>query len=520
MTLQPLDRHDMPLRRQDKHIVMLVANGVTGDSRVQKTAISASEAGYRVTVIGMSKTGRRYVESLGGARVVRIPVPFTTFNAAKRGLAPKGRVGAAARTVKRLGKLDMKVRRQSVSRAQKRLDRLKQVGAARRQLANLRLRIVAFEALARLDRLGVLGADRVLRWSQHRAAPAGDDEAAERKLFRAKLTDFERAYLRELRHSDFDLVHAHDFTMIECANSAVVQAARDGGRPPFVYDAHEWVRGLTHLPRGTQAVSVQVEAENIAAAHSVVTVSPVLAERLQRENSLADKPGLVLNAPVASAVDPLSPLSVRTQAGLDDETPLAVYGGAVKASRGIGTLIRALPLLPDLHLAIVASTPDSAGVKEVLTEALEHGCRDRVHLVGYVAPDQVSNYLRTADVGVHPLLRCGNAELALPNKIFEYLHAGLPMVVSDMPAMSELVVRHEWGAVFAAGDHEALAGALRSVLADRDAYRSGLHDPVARERYSWEHQARTLIDTYDRLLFGLSSSDKAARDLGTLGTVS
>lgn len=147
----------------------------------------------------------------------------------------------------------------------------------------------------------------------------------------------------------------------------------------------------------------------------------------------------MLNAPVAGAFDPSVAHSVRAQAGLADDIPLAVYSGGMHESRGVMTLIQALPLVPEVHLAIVASSPHSARVVDVLAEAERLGRADRVHLVPYVSPEEVSSYLRTADVGVHPLLRSGNAELALPNKLFEYLHARLPMVVSDMPSMADMV---------------------------------------------------------------------------------
>jgi glycosyltransferase involved in cell wall biosynthesis len=186
--------------------------------------------------------------------------------------------------------------------------------------------------------------------------------------------------------------------------------------------------------------------------------------------------------------------------------PLAVYSGVVKAARGVATIVRALPLLPDLHLAVVARTPYTADVKELVAEAACLGCDDRVRLVPYVEHDEVSGYLASADVGIHPLLRSGNAELALPNKLFEYLHAGLPMVVSDMPSMSQLVIERGWGEVFVADDHEDLARVLRRVLAHPSFYAAGLQDSDARTWFSWERQARTLIETYDRLLGGKDAS--------------
>jgi glycosyltransferase involved in cell wall biosynthesis len=97
-------------------------------------------------------------------------------------------------------------------------------------------------------------------------------------------------------------------------------------------------------------------------------------------------------------------------------------------------------------------------------------------------------------VGVHPLTRYGNAEVALPNKLFDYLHAGLPVVVSDCRAMAEFVHRYRVGRTFAAGDAEALAAALRETIAERGMLRANI--AAASERFCWEREEPALLDFY------------------------
>lgn len=486
--------------RAGKHIVMLVANGVTGDSRVQKSARSAREAGYAVTVIGMAKSGERSIETVGGVRVIRVAVEYVLAQA----IVQKRKVThyAVEREAQAGVKSEMRSRRARVTRTQERLDRLLARGASRAVCMPLRMFIRADEVVLLASKVALVGLERAVQREARLAALQAPPDPAERESehFRAKLSDIGNAYLAELAQMEFDLIHAHDFAMVECARRAVDKTATTGGRSPFIYDAHEWVRGLTYLPPGRQAVIVESEAHNIRSADAVVTVSPVLAERLRDEHSLDETPQVVLNAPVAGAFDPSAAHSVRAQAGLADDIPLAVYSGGMHESRGVMTLIQALPLVPEVHLAIVASSPHSAHVVDVLAEAERLGCADRVHLVPYVSPEEVSSYLRTADVGVHPLLRSGNAELALPNKLFEYLHARLPMVVSDMPSMADMVSTHGWGAVFSAGEPQRLAEALRRVLADPSPYAAALEEPQARNRFSWERQVETLVRTYDRLI--------------------
>ncbi|MGI8574477.1 MAG: glycosyltransferase [Egibacteraceae bacterium] len=504
--------------RDGKHIVMIVANGVTGDSRVQKTARSAREAGYAVTVIGVAKSGERTVETVDDVRVVRVPIAYVLTDGAKL----EGQPRAVASRARAFLKPKMQARRARVTRTQEYLDNLLALGADRAECRPLRLSIRADEVTLLAGKAVFRGLERAAQRDARRARLEEPDAAErERKAYRAKLSDIGNAFLAELEGTDFDLIHAHDFAMIECARQAVDKVATSSGRPPFVYDAHEWVRGLTYLPLGRQPVVVEAEARNIRSADAVVTVSPILADRLRHENSLDETPQVVLNAPVAGAFDRSSKQSVRTQAGLPEGTPLAVYSGGVHQSRGVVTIIRSLPLVPEIHLAIVAISARSAGVSALLAEAAQLDCADRVHVVPFVAPDEVSSYLRTADVGVHPLLRSGNAELALPNKLFEYLHAGLPMVVSDMPSMAGMVRRHGWGEVFSAGEPQSLADALRKVLADPNFYAAPLGDVAVRERFSWERQAETLVRTYDRLIPGVATNntnDVAAGADGSAGT--
>jgi glycosyltransferase involved in cell wall biosynthesis len=153
----------------------------------------------------------------------------------------------------------------------------------------------------------------------------------------------------------------------------------------------------------------------------------------------------------------------------------------------------AVAQLPDAHLVLMAQgrTPY---LLSLLDRARSAGCAGRMHLLPYVAPQRISSFLRDATVGVHPLTRYGNAEVALPNKLFDYLHAGLPVVVSDCRAMAEFVSSHRVGRVFAAGDAESLAAALRATIAEGTLLRANI--AAARERFCWEREEPALLEFY------------------------
>ena len=96
---------------------------------------------------------------------------------------------------------------------------------------------------------------------------------------------------------------------------------------------------------------------------------------------------------------------------------------------------------------------------------------DRVHMLPYVPHWQVSDYLSSADAAVSPLHHLPNHEIALSNKFFEYAHARLPLITSDIRTMAEMVRSTGQGEVFKAQDLDDFVRVVRTVLADPQQYR-------------------------------------------------
>ncbi len=125
------------------------------------------------------------------------------------------------------------------------------------------------------------------------------------------------------------------------------------------------------------------------------------------------------------------------------------------------------------------------------------GVSDRLHLLPPVAADAVPGYLGEADVAVSPILAGpANHEAALPNKLFEMLHSGLPIVTSDIRAMSEFVREHQLGVVFRSGDAADLARAVTEVLADPERWTSRQERAALMHEWSWQAQEVPLGEAY------------------------
>jgi glycogen(starch) synthase len=125
---------------------------------------------------------------------------------------------------------------------------------------------------------------------------------------------------------------------------------------------------------------------------------------------------------------------------------------------------------------------------------------DRLHVLPYVAHDQVVSFLSSADIGVIPIHHWPNHEIALITKYFEYSHARLPIVVSDVKTMAETTRETGQGEVFRVADLDDYVRAVQAVLADPKRYRSAYDTPGLLDGWTWEAQAVVLDGVYSRLL--------------------
>ena len=162
------------------------------------------------------------------------------------------------------------------------------------------------------------------------------------------------------------------------------------------------------------------------------------------------------------------------------------------------TLVDALSHLdPGVHVAFVAP-PGNPVRLEIEQRAEDARLAERVHVVDFIL-EALSRYLGSGSLAVIPYLHTGNNDIALPNKLFESIQAGLPILASDMRALARYVADTGVGSVFRAGDAADLASKVTTMLGDLDLYRAALTDEV-REGALWNTQAATLIETYGSLV--------------------
>ncbi len=496
------------------HVVLLRASDVTQDARVKKMAVTLQRLGLRVTVVCRAPEGTEVGEpawsSLGPVRVLRVPAP--PYYSDALGVQRRRHRTAAGRWVPPTSAVRLR-------RLQGELLAAERAAARGRLLAPEaglpdRFSAAAVETRWLLNRVG-----RRTQRARRDVAEALDQRVQDavarteaRRSKRRRGTSWRRELVSvrefELRVATLvdglapDVLHAHDVSVLGLAVDAADRARVLGREVPVVYDAIENWAGMPREEWGTvrrHEALLRLEQEYAHRAAAVLTVSEPIAEALRERLRLAERPLVVLNAPPFEAVARGPQRRVREAAGVAPGTPLAVYSGSVSAARGLDTLIRAMPLLHGVHLAVVTVPFPHPSWPALEALAAELGVTDRVHAVPPVDPTELIGFLQDADAGVHTLPSGSvNHEMALPNKLFEYLHAGLPLVVSDAREMAGFVRAHHLGAVFRSGDPESLAAAVRQVLADPrpDVERVGR----LAAQYSWQAQEPRVAAAYTRAL--------------------
>jgi glycogen synthase len=274
----------------------------------------------------------------------------------------------------------------------------------------------------------------------------------------------------------FDVVHAND---LDTLPAAWLLARADGAR--LVYDAHElYTDQEPDPPRFHRAVAAALEGALARRADAVVTVSEPIARELQERLRLPETPAAVLNAPEREETNP----PPRADGPLR-----AIYQGAMGPGRPLEDLLVAAEHAPEVKFTLRVAGADP----EALRKAAAY--LPNVEVVDPVQPDRLVEALRGYDVGLvinRPVTR--NDELVLPNKLFEYLMAGLAVVVPRLPGMTPLVEGEAIGLTYEPGRPETLAASLSQLAMDwrRLDDMRGRARELALERYNAEEQTHRL----------------------------
>ena len=290
------------------------------------------------------------------------------------------------------------------------------------------------------------------------------------------------------------ICHAHDLDTLMTA--LLAKRALGPENLSVVYDSHEIAcEEYGDMAYMARAWRIFQERRWIKGADAIIAAWPGVSDYFYAHYGRRVD-AIVLNAPCIGVPVKAKPIASFVKMAPGEK--LVVFIGAIRHDRGVFVLLVALSLVDNWHLAFIG--PSNPVIERELTKrAIELDVSDRVHLMGLVPFDQVVNAVASADASV--LLNENtsmNFDLALPNKLFESVLAGIPIVVGGLSAPSQFVVEQKVGFVVDQQDPKSIAAALNKIMADPGAMRpSPERLAVLRETFGWGAQEAKLLDVYD-----------------------
>jgi glycosyltransferase involved in cell wall biosynthesis len=232
---------------------------------------------------------------------------------------------------------------------------------------------------------------------------------------------------------------------------------------------------------------------------ATITVSELIAQELAVRYAIP--PPLVLRNCVPLLPEGEKGFPLRGALGLGRRARIVLHTGSlVSFGRALRELILAFRYLAEgFHLVFLGEGPLETELREL---ARSHDLEGRVHFQRPVLPHQLIPTMRGADLGA-VMIRGEDAasyHFSLPNKLFEAIAAGLPVVASGLPEISRVVLGYEIGIICQPDDPVDIARAIRESLSPERYGTFKANLKRAQQELNWERESQKLSDLYRRLV--------------------
>jgi glycosyltransferase involved in cell wall biosynthesis len=301
----------------------------------------------------------------------------------------------------------------------------------------------------------------------------------------------------KLLQTPADIYHAHDVSgLFPCYIASQLR------RKPLIFDSHELPMSYMSIRSPwLLALLAFFLARIIPHCAEVITVSPPIAQEMCRRYHIP-RVSLIRNVPEYRDVPKSDRL--RQHLKLVSNIRIALYQGKLQHDRSLDKLVRAAPFL-DPNIVVVLMGPGEESTLSQLEELIaSEGVSEQIRILQAVPYEELLDWTASADIGLVVFSQDYSLSIrwCLPNKLFEYLMAGVPVLSSQLDAVVEVIGTYNVGSIVPSLSPADIGASINAMLADSASLATMRCNAlqVARDEFSWEKESQQLIQLYHRVL--------------------
>ncbi len=263
-------------------------------------------------------------------------------------------------------------------------------------------------------------------------------------------------------------------------------------RIPLIYDSHEYFTETPELVnrKYVQGIWKLIEKKILPKIKDCITVNESIASLYEKEFGI--RMAVVRNIPPLYKAERIKS---KKDLGLPEGKKIVILqGSGINIQRGAEELVESMKFTGDIILLIVGGGDIIASLKEMSkTQKLDQ----KIIFIPRVPFEELFNYTVNADVGITIDKDTNiNYRYSLPNKIFDYINAGIPIIASRLPEVQKIIDQYDIGTFIDNHNPGHIASVITATLNDAEKLERWKENiKFARKELNWENERLVLIDT-------------------------
>jgi len=300
-----------------------------------------------------------------------------------------------------------------------------------------------------------------------------------------------------------DVYHAHDLnTLLPCYKAAAIHKAK------LVYDSHELFIETIKNPKKIKNVSSliysssvkiyfqYIEKKLIKRVDQVITVNSSISDFLATKYNIK-KPAVIMNYPLIPS--DIKNYDLRKLLHLPPQSKIILYHGGIGPDRGLLPLVQSFKFLAENYKLVLIGR---GSYEMILKQKIQsENLNNRIYLHDMMPLQELFSYIPSANLGVILFENINlNMQYATPNKLFEYLFAGLPVLASNLKEIEKIIREEEVGIIVDTLEPKSIAKKIKDIIESpnyKDIKLNALE--VANSKFNWNIEAEKLLEIYKNI---------------------